>query len=157
MSIQFSWSPPPDDDQNGIIIHYIFTCRSEGQVVSEMFPMSYPAAGRYNISGFRPTITYNCSVYAVTLGGRGPSAVQVIIMPNDGTYVGFPSHACMSLSSTRFSIGYGEVIVIVQSYKVYRIKTAPHPPLDSQVCAAKKYKSVTSYPLISPETFVTSY
>ena len=94
MSIQFSWSPPPEDDQNGIIIRYILTCRSEAQVVSEMFPMSYPAAGRYNISGFRPTITYNCSVYAVTLGGRGPSAVQVIIMPNDGTYVGFPSHAC---------------------------------------------------------------
>ena len=44
----------------------------------------YPAAGNYNHSGFRPTTMYNCSVYATTIGGRGPPAIQLITMPDDG-------------------------------------------------------------------------
>ena len=64
-SIEFYWSPPPEDDQNGIITSYNLACQSEAETVSAMFQMSYPTAGSYSISGFRPTITYNCSVYAV--------------------------------------------------------------------------------------------
>ena len=64
-SIEFYWSPPPEDDQNGIITSYNLACQSEAETASAMFQMSYPTAGSYSISGFRPTITYNCSVYAV--------------------------------------------------------------------------------------------
>ena len=83
-SIRFHWSPPPEDDQNGIITSYVLTCQSEVETVPITFPMTYQTAGSYNISGFRPTITYNCSVYAVTVGGSGPTATETITMPNDG-------------------------------------------------------------------------
>ena len=85
-SILFYWGPPPEDDQNGIITSYVLSCRSEAETVPVAFPMSYPTAGSYNISGFSPTITYNCSVYAVTAGGSGPSATQTITMPDDGIF-----------------------------------------------------------------------
>lgn len=83
-SIRFHWSPPPEDDQNGIITNYVLTCQSEAETVPITFPMRYPTAGSYNISGFSPTVTYNCSVYAVTAGGSGPTATETITMPNDG-------------------------------------------------------------------------
>ena len=83
-SIMFHWSPPPEDDQNGIITSYVLTCQSEAETVPVMVSMRYPTAGSYSISGFSSTITYNCSVYAITAGGSGPSATQTITMPNDG-------------------------------------------------------------------------
>ena len=82
-SIEFYWSPPPEDDQNGIITSYNLICQSEIETVP-MFQTSYPMAGIYNISGFSPTISYNCSVYAVTAAGSGPSASQTVTMPDDG-------------------------------------------------------------------------
>ena len=83
-SIQFYWSPPLEDDHNGVITSYILTCQSEVESVPATFQMSYPTAGSYNVSGFSPTITYNCSVYAVTAAGRGPSTSHTVTMPDDG-------------------------------------------------------------------------
>ena len=86
-SIQFDWSPPPETDQNGIITSYVLTCQSEAETMPAMFQMSYSTAGSYNISGFSSTITYNCSVYAITAAGSGPAASQIITMPDDGKLV----------------------------------------------------------------------
>ena len=83
-SIQSYWSPPPEDDQNGVITSYVLTCQPEAESVPATFQMSYPTAGSYNVSGFSPTITYNCSVYAVTAAGRGPSTSHTVTMPDDG-------------------------------------------------------------------------
>ena len=87
VSIQFRWGPPPEDDHNGIINNYILNCQSKAETVPAIFPMNYSAVGSYSISGFRPTATYNCSVYAVTAGGSGPSAIQAVTMPDDGRSV----------------------------------------------------------------------
>ncbi len=86
-SIQFDWSPPPEEDQNGIITSYVVICQPEAETVPAILQTSYPTAGSYNISGFSPTITYNCSVYAVTAAGSGPAASQTITMPDDGKFV----------------------------------------------------------------------
>lgn len=48
-TVDVSWSPPPQDAQNGIIITYTLTCQPEELDAS--LPTTYPAAGNYSLSG----------------------------------------------------------------------------------------------------------
>lgn len=78
-SVIASWDPPPPEDQNGIITLYNLTCQSEEYVAG-----TFPVEGSYVLSGFRPATTYNCSVLAITAGGSGPPAVQIVTLLDDG-------------------------------------------------------------------------
>ena len=84
-SLRFSWSPPPEEAQNGVITSYTLTCQPE-QLLTNL-PVTYSVAGTYDISGFTPATVYNCSVYATTAGGNGPPALQFITTPDDGNCV----------------------------------------------------------------------
>ncbi len=81
-SVAVSWSPPPLDAQNGIIIAYVLTCRPEGLVTS--LPATYTAVGNYSLRGFTPATTYNCTVFATTAGGSGPPAIQTLTLLDNG-------------------------------------------------------------------------
>ena len=92
VSISASWSPPPQEAQNGIITAYLFTCQPE-ELVSAI-PATFPAAGSYSLSGFSPATTYNCSVLATTAGGSGPPALQTVTLLDDGVYMFTVSCCC---------------------------------------------------------------
>lgn len=82
-SINVSWDPPPQQAQNGNITAYSLTCQPEDPAQA-MLPITYPAPGSYNLRGFSPATTYNCSVFASTAGGSGPSALQTVTLLDDG-------------------------------------------------------------------------
>lgn len=82
-SINISWNPPPLQAQNGNITAYSFICQPE-ELVQVTFPVPYLAPGSYTLSGFSPAMTYNCSVFASTAGGSGPSAIQAVTLLDDG-------------------------------------------------------------------------
>lgn len=82
-SISVSWNPPPQQAWNGNITAYSLICQPE-ELVEATFPVSYPAPGSYSLRGFSPATTYNCSVFASTAGGSGPSALQTVTLLDDG-------------------------------------------------------------------------
>lgn len=82
VNVSVSWSPPPQEAQNGVITAYILTCQPEERV--ESLPATYTTAGNYRLNGFSPATTYNCSVLATTASGSGPAAVQAVTLLDDG-------------------------------------------------------------------------
>ena len=83
-TISASWSPPPVGSQNGDITAYNFTCQPDTSALA--FPVTYPAAGIYSLSGFSPATMYNCSLFASTAGGSGPSVYQTVTLLDGGKY-----------------------------------------------------------------------
>ena len=68
-SILVTWSPPPEDDQNGVILGYIITYIIIGDELSTT--MSTPET-TINITGLAIYTEYNISVAAYTVIGTGP-------------------------------------------------------------------------------------
>ena len=81
-TLLFSWEEVPLEQQNGNITAYTLSCQPD--VVT--LPATYSLSGRYSINGFSPATVYNCSVYASTAGGSGPSVVRFVATQHDGTY-----------------------------------------------------------------------
>lgn len=46
--------------------------------------MSYSTFGTYTLNGFSPATTYNCSIFARTSGGTGPSLYQSVTLLDGG-------------------------------------------------------------------------
>ena len=84
-TLRFSWNPPPEETQNGVITTYTLTCEPEETLPN--LPATYTTAGTYIIGGFNAATVYNCSVFAATAGGNGPPALQMITTPDDGTHL----------------------------------------------------------------------
>lgn len=83
-NISISWDPPPREAQNGVIIAYTFICQPQELATAQ--PVTYSAPGDYSLSGFRPATSYNCSIFAATAGGNGPTAFQIVTLLDDGNY-----------------------------------------------------------------------
>lgn len=85
-TVGVSWGPPPREVHNGIIIAYTLTCQPAELLTEAALSANYSAsAGNYSLlSGFSPATTYNCSVFATTAGGNGPSAHQAVTLLDDG-------------------------------------------------------------------------
>jgi len=81
-SIRATWNPPPLNEQNGIITSYSLTCLLYDQDTN--ITQLYSTHGTFSVSGFIPAATYNCSVFARTSGGRGPSVYQTVTLLDDG-------------------------------------------------------------------------
>ena len=82
-SISVSWNPPPEGEQNGVITGYTFTCQPE-ELLDRNFPIFYSTHGTHNLDGFRPATSYNCSIFAMTAGGSGPSVLQEVSLLDGG-------------------------------------------------------------------------
>lgn len=78
----FSWSPPAEENRNGVITGYTLTCEPDIDAI----PAVFVTEGNHTVGGFTPATQYNCSVYASTNGGDGPPAVTLITTPEDGWY-----------------------------------------------------------------------
>ena len=80
-TIFLSWSPPPIDQQNGIIRHYAIslTERETG------YTLSYTAINTTTtLSRLHPYYHYQIEVSAITIG-TGPSSIPVMVqLPEDG-------------------------------------------------------------------------
>ena len=70
--------------RNGIIIAYTLICQPAEQPTAAALSANHPVAGNYSLSGLSPATTYNCSVFATTSGGNGPSALQAVTLLDDG-------------------------------------------------------------------------
>lgn len=84
-SLSFSWNPPPEETQNGIITAYTLICEPQAELPT--FPVTYMTTGTYVITGFSAATAYSCSVYAATVGGNGPPAIENITTPDDGNFI----------------------------------------------------------------------
>ena len=81
-SVSLSWSPPPFEDQNGIIQQYIlvFTHNQTGYI----FEVSSDDTS-INVSGLTPFTTYICAVAAQTIPGTGPYTAEITFdLPEGG-------------------------------------------------------------------------
>ena len=76
-----TWAPPPLNTHNGIIVSYSLTCQRDQELSIQA---TFPSAGSYNLSGFMPATTYNCTVFAATAVGSGPPAAQAVTLLDDG-------------------------------------------------------------------------
>ena len=67
--LEFSWSPPAEEERNGVITGYTLSC----QPPADQLPAVFSDAGEYILDGFIAGTEYNCSVVASTSVGSGPS------------------------------------------------------------------------------------
>lgn len=82
-TLEFSWSPPPEEERNGLISGYTLSCQPDSQGL----PITVTSAGIYNVSGFTPATLENCSIYAFTSIGPGPSSNHVVMTGEDGKFL----------------------------------------------------------------------
>ncbi|CAI8015229.1 hypothetical protein GBAR_LOCUS9460 [Geodia barretti] len=69
--VEFSWSPPPVTQRNGVITSYTISCSPS--------PSSLPhsptsQSGPHTVAGFSPNTHYSCSLVASNTRGSGPPA-----------------------------------------------------------------------------------
>ena len=80
--VNFSWSPPPPSQQNGIITNYSLSCSPS----PSSLPLSFSQSGSYIVGGFTPDTGYTCSVVASNGLGSGPPASKQFSMQPDCEY-----------------------------------------------------------------------
>ena len=68
-SFVLSWTPPADEDQNGVIIRYDINVLV--QETGESFELESPTTV-LTVSNLDPYTTYICEVAAATSAGEGP-------------------------------------------------------------------------------------
>ena len=68
--VNFSWSPPPPTQQNGIIVNYTLSCSPS----LSSLPPSPSQSGSLAATGFSPNTHYSCSLVATNGQGSGPPA-----------------------------------------------------------------------------------
>ena len=77
--VNFSWSPPPVTEHNGVIIGYTLSCSPS----PSSLPLSLSQAGIHTVSGFTPDTEYTCSVVAHNDLGPGPAAHETLTTLED--------------------------------------------------------------------------
>ena len=74
----FSWNPPQEDLQNGVITGYRISCMETGSTGDSVMDDSQ-AINSETLSGLVPATHYNCSLSAETSVGFGvATTVQVL-------------------------------------------------------------------------------
>ena len=68
--VNFSWSPPPVTQRNGVITSYTLSCSPS----PSSLPQSPSQSGPLTVAGFSPDTSYTCSVVANNSQGSGPAA-----------------------------------------------------------------------------------
>ena len=68
--VNFSWSPPPVTQRNGVITSYILSCSPS----PSSLPQSPSQSGTLTVAGFSPDTSYTCSLVASNSQGSGPAA-----------------------------------------------------------------------------------
>ena len=81
-SVQLSWTPVPEDLQNGNITGY--TVQVEGPDSTQEIPVMHGNATSYEVSGLKPYTTYTFSVSAMTEAGIGPAISTSSATPQGG-------------------------------------------------------------------------
>ena len=82
-SIQLSWTPPPQEYQNGIIQQYLVNITTNGD---EEPLLLYSRTSSLTVYNLLPFTTYHCAVAAETIA-TGPFTVEEeVTTPEDGTY-----------------------------------------------------------------------
>ena len=77
-TLTFHWDPPPPNATNGLVVSYSLSCSPA------YGPVLFVGAGSVNtkLEGFESDTTYTCSVFASTLVGDGPPAMQTATTPS---------------------------------------------------------------------------
>ena len=116
-SLNISWSPPPEQDQNGVITAYNITYVTNGRNV--MVESTSGSTLSIELSGLVKFSAYNISVAASTSVGVGPSMFITITTDTDGEFKACNvSVAVNSFFSSQFLL----------LHKMYNIPTFPVPP-----------------------------
>ena len=68
--VNFSWSPPPVTQRNGVITSYTLSCSPS----PFSLPQSPSQSGTLTVAGFSPDTSYTCSLVASNSQGSGPAA-----------------------------------------------------------------------------------
>ena len=85
-SIFLRWTPPPPDQRNGLLTHYIISIMYNGQQTN----VTLPSASEEHTLQARPYSDYILSIAAVNSVGRGPfSAVVDVRTQEDGQSLGY--------------------------------------------------------------------
>ena len=75
-SLLLSWTPPPEDSQNGIIRSYVVNI-TRVDAVNDVMVHSTTASSLI-VGGLEPFTSYQCSVAAVTIN-QGPFTISVVV------------------------------------------------------------------------------
>ena len=73
--VNFSWSPPPVTQRNGVITSYTLSCSPS----PSSLPQSPSQSGTLTVAGFSPDTSYTCSLVASNSYGSGPPTNIYII------------------------------------------------------------------------------
>ena len=77
--VNFSWSPPPVTQHNGLVTSYTLSCSPS----PSSLPQSPSQSGPLTVAGFSPDTSYSCSVVASNSQGSGPSALTTFTTMQD--------------------------------------------------------------------------
>lgn len=77
-----SWDPPADDMQNGVVTSYALDCMGSDATT---FSFSVDSPQNISVGVFVPQVTYNCTIYASTAVGSGPTTTSTVTVPGDTT------------------------------------------------------------------------
>ncbi|CAI8054375.1 hypothetical protein GBAR_LOCUS29678 [Geodia barretti] len=78
--VEFSWSPPPPTQQNGVITSYTLSCSPSPSSLPQS-PSSQ--SGSLTATSFSPNTLYSCSLTAENSQGSGPPAVVTFTTEED--------------------------------------------------------------------------
>lgn len=101
ITVQFSWSPPPLDSTNGVILGYTLTCvtRTTPHSQEEKLMVNVTDGTSYSLTDLEPETGYTCSVCAYTVVGCGPSVSRFVFthepLCDSGMYVHVPYLFCL--------------------------------------------------------------
>ena len=82
-SVSLMWDPPPLDNRNGDITHYVLGVTdlcSNSRTTTELQPMASP----YTVMDLRSYTLYNFTLQAATVNGSGPAYSQTVQTVEDG-------------------------------------------------------------------------
>ncbi len=83
--VQFSWAPPPVQQQNGVILEYVLVCTTENDVTDVVLLYFPPDPDRqYTAVGFTALTQYTCYVSALNSVGEGPFVNITVTTGEDG-------------------------------------------------------------------------
>ena len=80
-TINLTWSPPRQQEQNGILRYYVVLIQSEFSVDRRNVSSSQLSI---TVTGLQPYTVYNCSVSVGTIGLGPFSLIKQIHTPEDG-------------------------------------------------------------------------
>ncbi|CAI8023704.1 Down syndrome cell adhesion molecule-like protein 1 homolog [Geodia barretti] len=82
--VEFSWSPPPPTQQNGVITSYTLSCSPSPSSLPQS--PSSQSSGSLSVTGFSPNTLYSCSLTANNSQGSGPPATAIFTTQQDYAY-----------------------------------------------------------------------